>query len=102
MIRVTESLLAQRAYRLSLALVDDLNRTDQSSPELRYVTGVANPWRATVAARPPRVRGRWFQQRGETPFAALEQLVDDLRRECSARGLDAQQILRDAKLVDYV
>lgn len=102
MIRVTESLLAHRAYRLSLALVDDRNRTDQSSPVLRFVAGTAIPWRAAVAARPPRVRGRWFQQRGDTPFAALERLVDDLRRECSARGLDAQQILRDAKLVDYV
>lgn len=102
MIQVTETLLARRAYRLSLALVDDVDRMDQSCPGLRYVSGMPNPWRATVAARPARARGRWFQQRGETPFAALERLVDELRRECTARGLDAQQILRDAKLADFV
>lgn len=102
MIRVTESLLAARIYRLSLALVDDMHKTEDCAPVLRYIHGVANPWGATVAARPARARGRWFQQRGTTPFGALERLMDDLRKECKERGLDAGQILRDAKLAEYV
>lgn len=102
MIRVTESLLAHRAYRLSLALVDDRNRSDDSIPLLRFTPGVTHPWTAVVAARPPRARGRWFSHHGMTPFAALESLVEDLRHECRRRGKDAQQILRNAELVDYV
>lgn len=102
MIRVTESLLAQRAYRLSLALVDDPLKSSESCPVLRYVPGMAEPWSVSVAARPARVRGRWFVRRGTTPLGALERLVNDLHRECARRDLDAQQILLEAKLASAV
>lgn len=103
MIHVTETLLARRVHRLSLALVADPNRSDDSTPVVRFSpSSLHSPWRAVVAGRPTRKRGRWFSGRGTTPHGALAELVDSLREECKVCGLDAQQILRNAELVDYV
>lgn len=102
MIQVTETLLARRAYALSVSLTGDRNRTHQSCPGLVYDPEAASPWTASCAGKPRGHSGRVAAATGETPFRALENLLDVLRTECKARGLDAQQILRNAELVDYV
>lgn len=102
MIQGSVTVLAGCAYALSVALTGQHNRPDRSCPRLVYDPQALATWAASCAAKPMTGRGRTVVATGDSAAQALGRLVEVLRSECLARGLDDQQILRDAKLADYV
>lgn len=94
MITVTPTLLANRAFKLSKALVGDRDRIDQSRPRLEYLTSFGGRWLASVPSAPRGTPGRMLRVTGDSPHAALDELVAQLRTECGRRGIDADAVLR--------